>query len=556
MSGVLRSSREEYPGAAGSNPRPDVPAGAGAATVVVVVERTPGPVDAEVDPTESGDPPERAPGTRRWLFADQLGPHFLDGPRQPVLLLESTDVFRRGRFHRRKAHLVLSALRHRARELGEQAVHVQAPTYAQGLAEAGLAAGDLSVCDPTSYPARRLVRRLGAQVLRSRGFVVSEPQFRRWADARGRRRLLMEDFYRDVRRHHGLLLDAGGGPVGGSWNYDHDNRSGPPRRRERLDVAEPWYPAEDDVDAQVREDLDRWERDGDVEFTGEDGPRRFAVTRREALRALRHFLEHRLEQFGTYEDAMLRGDPWMAHSLLSAPQNLGLLDPLEVARRAEEHGRAHGVRLASVEGFVRQVVGWRSWTWHLHWYLGEEYRSSNALGATTPLPRWFADLDADAVDAACLSHVLRGVREEGWVHHVPRLMVLGGWGLQRGYRPDELADWFWRNFVDGYDWVMTTNVVGMSQHADGGVLATKPYTAGGAYVDRMSDFCRGCRYDPKVRVGEDACPYTAGYWNFLATRRTLLEGNRRMSQALRGLDRLPDLDGVLEQEARRGDGPP
>ena len=497
--------------------------------------------------------PERSPGTRRWLFADQLGPHFLDGPRQPVLLVESTDVFRRRRFHRRKAHLVLSALRHRAAELGDQAVLLRSGTYRQALDQLD---EPVSVCDPTSYRARRLVRRTpGVEVLASRGFVVSEAQFATWAAGRGNRRLLMEDFYRSVRQHHRILLDADGGPVGGSWNYDHDNRE-PPPSTERLDVPGPWFPAEDEIDAQVREDLDRMEREEGVEFSGQDGPRRFAVTRREALRALRHFLEHRLDPFGQHEDAMLAADPWMSHSLLSAPMNLGLLDPLEVATRAERHGREHGLRLPSVEGFVRQVIGWRSYTWHLHWHLGEDYRGRNALAAHEPLPSWFADLDADAVEANCLSAVLGGVRDEGWVHHIPRLMVLGNWALQRGYRPSDLADWFWQNFVDGYDWVMTSNVVGMSQHADGGVLATKPYTSGGAYIDRMSDFCGGCRYDPKVRVGEDACPFTAGYWNFLAGRRDLLAGNHRMAQALRGIDRLKDLDGVLHQEAERGSAAP
>ncbi|WP_380175449.1 cryptochrome/photolyase family protein [Kineococcus sp. DHX-1] len=504
-------------------------------------------------PDEPTPLPERSPDTRRWLFADQLGPHFLDAPRQPVLLVESVDVFRRGRFHRRKAHLILSALRHRAAELGDQAVFVRARTYREGLAEVG---EPVSVCDPTSYVARRFVRRLDdVEVLASRGFVVSEGQFAHWAEQRGDKRLLMEDFYRDVRRHHGLLMD-GEKPVGGTWNFDHDNREGPPKKRTALDVREPWWPTEDEIDEEVRADLDRWERDEGVDFTGVDGPRRFAVTRREALSGLRRFLTDRLEQFGVYEDAMMAQDPWMSHSLLSAPMNLGLLDPVEVARKAEEHGRENDVRLASVEGFVRQVVGWRSYTWHLYWHLGEDYKRRNALGARTELPQWFADLDADAVEANCLHHVLAGVRDEGWVHHIPRLMVLGNWGLQRGYHPADLADWFWRNFVDGYDWVMTTNVVGMSQHADHGVLATKPYASGGAYIDRMSDFCGGCRYDPKVRVGEDACPFTAGYWNFLAGHREQLEGNRRMTQALRGLDRLRDLDGVLHQEAERGSGPP
>jgi len=495
--------------------------------------------------------PDRSPDTRRWLFADQLGPHFLDAPKQPVLLIESRDVFRRQRFHRRKAHLVLSALRHRVAELGDQALFLQTGTYREGFAQV---AEPVSVCDPTSYRARRFVRGLDdVEILASRGFVVSEQQFAGWADRRGDKRLLMEDFYRDVRRHHGLLMD-GEKPVGGEWNYDHDNREKPPK--DGLDVQGPWWPREDEIDEQVREDLDRWVAEDGIEFAGQDGPRRFAVTRRETLTALRHFLSHRLEQFGTYEDAMLADDPWMSHSLLSVPMNLGLVDPVEVARRAEEFGREHGVRLASVEGFVRQVVGWRSYTWHLYWHLGQDYKRRNALGARRKLPSWFEDLDAEQVEANCLRHVLAGVRDEGWAHHIPRLMVLGNWGLQRGYHPADLADWFWRNFVDGYDWVMTTNVVGMSQHADHGVLATKPYASGGAYIDRMSDFCGGCRYDPKVRVGEDACPFTAGYWNFLAGHREELSGNRRMAQALKGLDRLRDLDGVLHQEAERGAGAP
>ncbi|WP_345713657.1 cryptochrome/photolyase family protein [Kineococcus glutinatus] len=502
--------------------------------------------------------PARDPGTRRWLFADQLGPHFLDTADQPVLLVESLAALRRSRVHRRKAHLVLSALRHRAAELGGRAELVRAGTYAEALARAGVGAPDpVSVCDPTSWGARRLVRRLdGVRVLASRGFVVSEPQFARWARGRGGRRLLMEDFYRDVRRHHGLLLDARGGPVGGRWNYDEDNRE-PPPRRERLAVADPWWPQEDEIDAGVREDLDRVEREHGPVFAGDDGPRRFAATRAEALTALEHFLAARLDAFGPHEDAMLAADPWMAHSMLSAPLNLGLLDPLEVARRAEQVGRARVAHLPSLEGFVRQVVGWRSWVWHLHWHLGEDHVRSNALGAREPLPDWFERLDPhSAVGANCLAHVLRSVRQEGWTHHVPRLVVLGGWALQRGYDPAALAEWFRRSFVDGYEWVMTTNVVGISQHADGGASATKPYTTGGAYVDRMSDFCRGCRYDPAVRVGERACPYTAGYWAFLHRHRERLAANPRMVQPLRGLDRLPDLEPLLQQEARRGAAPP
>ena len=513
---------------------------------------------------------------RRWLFADQLGPHFLDdGPavagsappsdRGPaVLLVEVQEVFRRRRFHRRKAHLVLSALRHRAADLGDRAEYVQARSYGEAV-RARPDGERLTVCAPTSRAARGLVDSLAGEglveVLPARGYAVTQEQFAVWTSRRGGRRLLMEDFYRDVRRLHDLLLDPDGEPVGGRWNYDADNREGPPRGATRLgDVTgapDPWWPREDAIDAGVREDLDRWERDDGIAFVGEDGPRRFAATRAEALEALEAFVRGRLDGFGPHEDAMLHGDRWMSHSTLSAPMNLGLLHPVEVARRAvREHDQGRA-RLSSVEGFVRQVVGWRDYVWHVYWHLGEDYRHSNALGAHAPLPAWFDDLDAGGeVRARCLSDVLRTVREEGWAHHIPRLMVLGNWALQRGYDPGEVTDWFHRSFVDGYDWVMVPNVVGMSQHADGGTMATKPYAAGGAYMNRMSDYCKPCPFDPRVRVGPTACPYTAGYWAFLHRNRGRLEGNHRMRQALRGLDRLAGLEPLLAQEQARGPGAP
>ncbi|GAA1404075.1 cryptochrome/photolyase family protein [Catellatospora coxensis] len=485
---------------------------------------------------------------RRWLFADQLGPHFLDAPDQPVLLIESKAVFRRRAFHRQKAHLILSALRHRAAELGEQARHLCTETYREALAQVR---EPLDACHPTSRAARRLLHATGVTVHGPRGFVTSPAQFTAWAD--GRRRLRLEDFYRHARVLHDVLMD-GDEPAGGRWNLDADNREPPPAGG-RLDVPAPPLPVEDDIDAQVRADLDRWQDEGIV-FTGRDGPRLFPVTHAEAAARLRHFVDHRLAAFGPYEDAMLAGDPWLAHSMLSAPLNLGLLDPLDAVRRAEAAYRAGRVPLASAEGFVRQLIGWRDYIWHLYWQLGEQYRDSNKLAARRALPRWFADLDADAVQARCLSDVLAGVRDRGWVHHIPRLMVLGNYALQRGWQPAELAGWFHRNFVDGYEWVMTANVVGMSQYADAGTITTKPYAAGGAYVNRMSDYCGGCPYDPRRRLGEDACPYTAGYWAFLDRNRQRLHGNMRLAQPLRQLDRLADLDAVAEQERRRGSRAP
>ncbi len=467
-----------------------------------------------------------------------------------MVLVESRQVFVRRSFHRAKAHLVLSALRHRAAELGEQARFLQVATYDEALEQVE----DVSVVQPTSRAADRWARERGLTVLPGdRGFATTREDFAGFA--RGRKRLLMEDFYRWQRHRFDLLMD-GAEPTGGVWNHDHDNRE-PPPRTVTLGVPEPWWPTEDEIDRGVREDLDRWSAEGDVCFVGEDGPRWAAATRTEALDALEHFVTHRLPTFGPTEDAMLAADPWMSHSALSPAINLGLLHPLEVVRAAEQAYRDGHAPLASVEGFVRQVIGWREYVWSIYWHVDPDYRRRNALEAREPLPAWFRDLDAEgSVTANCLASVLGDLRQRGWVHHIPRLMVLGNYALQRGWDPAALTAWFHESFVDGYDWVMLPNVIGMSQHADGGLMATKPYAAGGAYINRMSDYCKPCVYDPKVRVGPTACPFTAGYWAFLDRNRERLAGNHRMRQPLTGLDRLKDLPELLAQEATRGDNRP
>lgn len=505
-----------------------------------------------------------------WLFGDQLGPHFLDprhgGPddKAPVIMIEARSVLRRRRFHRAKAHLVLSAMRHRAAELGDRVTYVRAETYTEGLEKVrGRRAPDpLTVRHPTSRRALEFVNGLeDVEVLPAKGFLVSHDDFAEWAgegEGKGRSgggNLRLEGFYHWVRERHDLLMD-GDGPAGGRWNLDHDNREPPPRGQETLDVRGPWRPSEDEIDDEVRRDLDRWERDGEVSFVGRDGPRGFPATRREARTALRHFIAHRLAGFGRHEDAMLAADPVLSHSLLSVPLNLGLLDPAECVEPAEQAYREGEAPLNSVEGFVRQIAGWREYVWHLYWHFGEEYRHRNALRHTAALPDWFLDLDADAVTANCLSTVLAQVRDTGWTHHIPRLMVLGSRALQDGWDPAAVTDWFHRCFVDGYDWVMLPNVVGMSQYADGGRMTTKPYTSGGAYINKMSDFCAPCAYRPTDRTGDQACPYTAGYWSFLHRHRTRLAANHRTARAVKGLDRLKDLRELLEETSERGDTPP
>ena len=492
------------------------------------------------------------PKAIRLAFADQLGPHFDDGDR--TVFIESRQAFSRAPIHRAKAHVLLSALRHRAHEMGPRATLVRAADYRQGLASLPAEGRPTSVVDPTSHAARRLVRALpGLDVLPSRGFLTTQEDFDRWADKRTR--LTLEDWYRRVRTESGVLMEAGK-PVGGRWNLDEDNREPPPRGQTTLGLAEVSWPREDDIDAGVRADLDAWERDGHVQFIGDDGPRRFAVTRSEALSALTSFVNERFADFGRYEDAVLAGDPVMAHSLLSVPLNLGLLHPYEVVQAVMHAWESGSVPLNSVEGIVRQIIGWREFVWHCYWRFGPSYPESNHLDAHSPIPSWFTEMHDGDVHARCLATTLQMVRAWGWTHHIPRLMILGNWALQRGYRPSDVNAWFTRAFVDGFEWVMPANVIGMALYADGGRMSTKPYIAGGAYIHRMSDLCRGCSYRPNARTGEQACPFTTGYWSFLERHAELLAGNHRMARSLANLGRIADIAEVLRVDDARGADPP
>ncbi|GAB2953381.1 cryptochrome/photolyase family protein [Micromonospora polyrhachis] len=489
---------------------------------------------------------------RRWIFADQLGPHFLDDPHQPVLLVESKAVFRRRAFHRQRAHLLLSALRHRAAELNDQAIHLRTETFREALRQLD---DPVEVCHPTSRRARDLVRSLaGVTMLAPRGFVTSPADFADWADRR-RGTLRIEDFYRHARQQHGVLT-GGTEPVssGQKWHLDARNRQRPARDSAQLDIPPPPIPQEDEIDAEVRHELDRWAAEG-IRFIGHDGPRLFPATRAEAIVRLRHFIRHRLPMFGPYEDAMLSADPFMAHSALSSSFNLGLLDPMEAIREAEQAYRDGVAPLSSVEGFIRQLLGWRDFVWNLYWYFNAGHRADDRPHGRS-VPGWFTNLDADAVRARCLSDILAGVRDRAWVHHTPRLMVLANYAVQRGWHPSDLVDWFHRCFIDGTEWALTVNLAGTSQYADPGKMVTKPYAADGEYIKRMSDYCASCRYDPKLGLGGDACPFTAGYWMFVDRDQARLHGNVRMLRSVRQLERRADVSAMAAQEKERGSRAP
>lgn len=473
------------------------------------------------------------------LLADQLGPHF---EHEAKLLLPIVDnQFAKRNYHRQKAHLIRYAQLARAKAANVEIVRLDSYRELKNFPQLA------SMVSGSSRSFDALADSLGLSKLQNPGFCSDQNDWNAYL-AKAGKRLRLEDFYRMQRTRLGLLMSAGE-PVGGKWNFDEDNRLPPPKSG--LGLPHPYRPKEDGLDTEVRAELDDLERSGKAKFIGVDAPRIFPGDREQALAALTDFISNRLDLFGPYEDAMDSRDWTMAHSMLSVPMNLGLLSPLEVVHAAVAAYESGAARLASVEGFVRQIIGWRDYVWQLYWHFDAGYGNLNELAATTEIPAGWQDLSADGIEANCLSSTLKDVNERAWSHHIPRLMVLGNTALQRGFDPKAVNDWFIDAFADGTPWVMPANVIGMSLYADGGKMSTKPYAAGGAYIKKMSNYCGSCRFNPAVRVGEDACPFTAGYWNFLSINSERLRSNHRMSQPMAGLKRLTDLEQLLEQEKKR-----
>jgi len=477
------------------------------------------------------------PGTTAWVLGDQLS---LDNPAldgaDRVLLVQSTTALSAKRFHRQKLHLMMVAMRHFADDLrnkGTVVDFVTADTLADGLEQHRARAHPkrIRLLAPHSARGRRALGRLdGVEIIDGSLFLTDPTDFAEWAD--GRRSLQMEAFYRRQRRRLDLLMD-GDEPCGGRWNFDADNREPPPRQPSLLapEIPAPYRPRESEHDRTVRRALDGL----GLDTWGEDGPRRWPADRAQARRALKRFVTEALPGFGPHQDAMIGGERTLWHSLLSSSLNLGLLSPLEVAEAAESAYRAGDVPLQSAEGFIRQVIGWREYVWCLYWYRQGHWGSMNALNADGPLP---AVLETGKTDMACLDDAVGGLRGTGYAHHIERLMLFGNLVLLSGTEPQAALDWFHRSFIDGYEWVMAPNVLGMATWADGGEMMTKPYAASGRYVERMSTYCPSCRYSPGTRTGEAACPFTTLYWDFLSRHRRAFEANGRMGPALRNLDRI------------------
>jgi len=356
-------------------------------------------------------------------------------------------------------------------------------------------------------------------------FIASHADFVAWAE--GRKSLRMEYFYREMRRKTGLLME-GDQPMGGKWNFDHENRkpAGDDLFREG--------PLRFDPDATVGEVLDLVEARFPDNF-GRLRPFWFATDAGQAAQALDHFLAHALPLFGDYQDAMLQGDRFLYHAVISIYLNAGLLDPMEVCRRAEAEYQKGNAPLNSVEGFIRQILGWREYVRGIYFREGPGYSSRNALNHQRNLPDlyWGAETRMN-----CVAHVVGQTRDEAYAHHIQRLMITGNFALLAGVNPAEVHEWYLAVYADAYEWVEAPNTVGMSQFADGGLVASKPYVSSGAYIGRMSDYCRSCHYSVTKKTGETACPFNLLYWAFLDSHRDRFGGSPRMAQMYRTWDRM------------------
>ncbi|MGY2051873.1 cryptochrome/photolyase family protein [Methylobacterium sp. JK268] len=483
----------------------------------------------------------------RLILGDQLHPRLatltdLDRERDVVLMVEVAEETTYVRHHKQKIALVLSAMRHFAAELRERGVAVDYVALEEE-GNTGSFTGELARAVARHRPDRVVVTEPGewrvmeamrgwsdalglpVEIRSDTRFLCPRAAFAAWAE--GRATLRMETFYRGMRRRTGFLM-RDGEPVGGRWNFDQENRRKLPADHRPPDrLRFPPDPLTREVMALVaRRFPDHF---GDLDAFG------WPVTRTEALAALRHFLDACLGAFGDYQDAMRAEAPFLYHSLLAPALNLGLLDAEEVCRAAEQAYADGRAPLNAVEGFIRQILGWREYVRGLYWARMPDYAQTNALGATRDLP-WF--YWSGETPMRCLADSVASTRAHAHAHHIQRLMVLGNFALLAGVRPVALEEWFLVVYADAYEWVELPNVHGMALFADGGLLGSKPYAASGAYIDRMSDYCRGCAYDVRRKAGAKACPFNYLYWNFLITHEARLRDNPRLAMPYRTLDRM------------------
>jgi deoxyribodipyrimidine photolyase-related protein len=443
-----------------------------------------------------------------------------------IAMVESARMTTGRNWHKERLFFLISSARHFAKSLEEEGFtveYIKAPTTIDGLNIILAKYKNLPVvcAEPSSFRQYETLKNHKVSYVENDFFLTPHSLFKEWADAQ--KNFLMENFYRKQRVRLNVLMQ-GTDPVGGSWNFDKENRLPPPKKYEGPPYLEH---VRDEIDLQVAQEISH------------TPTTTWATTRKGALKQLENFIDNHFDEFGPLEDAMTSENWALHHSLLSPYLNNGLLHASEVIDAATKAFNKGSIPIESAEGFVRQIIGWREYVNGMYWYLGPDYRDNNQLHANRKLLPLFSDPNATQMN--CIKQTVTDINERAWVHHIPRLMLLSNLALVTGTNPQEFLDWMREVFIDATEWVMVPNIIGMGVHADGGAMMTKPYAAGGAYISRMSNYCKPCTYNPKLRTGEDACPFTTLYWDFLDRHKEEFAKNHRMSQQVFGLNRLSDL---------------
>ena len=476
--------------------------------------------------------------TLRLVLGDQLSHNLsaladIDLAHDIVLMMEVLQECTYVLHHKQKIVLVLSAMRHFAAELRQKGVRVDYIrlddpenggdfTKEIGRALVRHKITHIIVTEPGEWRVQEMVQawsnlfKIKIEIRTDNRFFATHEYFSNWT--KGRKHWRMEHFYHEIRREHQLLMD-GDKPVGGSWNFDSENR-----KRLPTGMTPP---------SRKRFTPDSITRDV-MTLVTKIFPKNFGtmdsfswpVTRPQALEALNDFIENSLPFFGDYQDAMKTQTPFLYHSLLAPALNLGLLSPREVCEVAENAWRNNNAPLNAVEGFVRQIVGWREYVRGVYWSLMPTYANVNSLSASRPLPDFFW---TGKTDMHCLEETIASTIHHAYSHHIQRLMLTGNFALLAGVAPREIERWYLAVYADAFEWVEMPNTLGMAVFADGGRMASKPYAASGAYIDRMSDYCKACAYDVKQKNGDGACPFNRLYWAFLIRNKSRLSDNARMA---------------------------
>jgi deoxyribodipyrimidine photolyase-related protein len=474
----------------------------------------------------------------RLILGDQLS-HSLSSLEgiQPkndlVLMCEVAEEVTYVKHHTKKIAFLFSAMRHFAEELRDKGMNIRyiklddAKNTGSFGGEVKRAIAELNpekviATEPSEYRVLQMMQSwqkslgVAVEILPDARFLASHAEFATWA--KDKKQLRMEFFYREMRKKYGILLEADGKPTGGEWNYDKENRKPP-----KTGMKSPKRIAH--KKSALTKEVLALAKDRFSHHFGVLEPFHYAVTRDQALLELDHFIDQLLPHFGDYQDAMVAGEPYLYHSLISSYLNAGLLLPLEICEKAEAAYRMGKAPLNAVEGFIRQILGWREYIRGIYWHFMPEYGQRNSLNAVTPLPEFYWTAETQMF---CMAEAIRHTRDHAYSHHIQRLMITGNFALLAGLNVQHVQEWYLAVYSDAYEWVEMPNTLGMALFGDSGVVASKPYAASGKYIHRMSNYCEKCQYDPDEMTGEKACPFNALYWDFLVRHEKTFRGNQRM----------------------------